>query len=161
MKKFICIICAVLLLVSVMCGCAGKTVETKVNPKYADDFVTKYADSSEVDSDGNVTYKFSDEKYEQFVEDYYDEVVADSREEIESSGQYSYYNDDITEVVVGVTPESFESMGEQALKEEAQRVGEQALKFQMNTENPSGVVTVIYRNANTSEEYFSITVSAE
>jgi len=34
------------------------------------------------------------------------------------------------------------------------------MKFQMNTKNPKGELTAIYRNANTSEVYFEITVEA-
>ena len=79
---------------------------------------------------------------------------------IESSGQYSYYNPEITEIIVGVTPEAYEELGEEALKKEALEVGEAAMKFQMNTKNPKGELTVIYRDANTSEVYFEIKVEA-
>ena len=111
--------------------------------------------------DGNAQYEFKDkDTYESFVKDYYEEVKEDSRLEIESSGQYSYYNPDITEIIVAVTPEAYEELGEEALKKEALEVGEAAMKFQMNTKNPKGELTVIYRDANTSEVYFEIKVEA-
>lgn len=158
MKRFLCTILAVLMLMVVLAGC---NVSTTVDSKYYDGFADDYASSKEIDDDGNVSYEFEDGKYEEFLDAYYEEVKEESRLEIESSGQYSYYSPDITEIVVGVTPEGYEEMGEDALKAEAQAVGEKALKFQMNTKNPKGELTVTYRNANTSEEYFTITVEAE
>lgn len=157
MKRIICTILAVMMLAATLTGC---TVKTTVDPKYTDDFADSYASNKEVDDDGNVKYEFDKESYEQFADDYYEEVKEESRLEIQSSGQYSYYNPEITEIVVGVTPEAYEQLGEEALKTEAQKVGESAMKYQMNLKNPKGELTVTYRNANTAEEYFTITVEA-
>lgn len=157
MKRIICTILAVMMLAATLTGC---TVKTTVDPKYTDDFADSYASNKEVDDDGNVKYEFDKESYEQFADDYYEEVKEESRLEIQSSGQYSYYNPEITEIVVGVTPEAYEQLGEEALKTEAQKVGEAAMKYQMNLKNPKGELTVTYRNANTAEEYFTITVEA-
>ena len=157
MKKVIYATLAVVMLAVLLTGCK---VKTTVEPKYVDDFVNDYANETTVDDAGNVTYKFDNKKYDAFVVDYYEEVKEESRLEIKSSGQYSYYNPDITEIIVGVTPESYEELGEEALKEEAQKIGDAAMKYQMNTKNPTGEISVIYRNANTSEEYFEIIVKA-
>lgn len=158
MKRLICAILAILMIAVFFTGCK---VNTTVDAKYVDEFVKDYATPQE-NEDGSVEYEFeSNDKYEQFLTDYYEKVQEDSRLEIKSSGQYSYYNPDITEVIVGVTPESYEKLGEEKLKEEAQSVGEAALKYQMNTKDPKGELEVTYRNANTSEEYFTITVKAE
>ena len=157
MKRIICTILAVMMLAATLTGC---TVKTTVDPKYTDYFADSYASNKEVDDDGNVKYEFDKESYEQFADDYYEEVKEESRLEIQSSGQYSYYNPEITEIVVGVTPEAYEQLGEEALKTEAQKVGEAAMKYQMNLKNPKGELTVTYRNANTAEEYFTITVEA-
>lgn len=157
MKKLFSAILASMMLATVLCGCS---VKTSVEPKYTDDFADSYASKKEVDKDGNVKYEYEKEEYEQFAADYYEEVKEESRIEIQSSGQYSYYNPDITEIVVGITPESYEELGEEVLKAEAQKVGESALKYQMNLKNPKGELTVTYRNANTAEEYFTITVTA-
>ncbi|MBR2715786.1 MAG: hypothetical protein IKB73_06260 [Ruminococcus sp.] len=158
MKRILTFTLAVLMMATLFAGCK---VETTVDSEYVDTFVHNYASPDEVDADGNVTYKFANKDiYDEFAKDYYEKVKEDSRLEIESSGQYSYYNPDITEIVVGVTPEAYEKLGEQKLKEEANDVGEAALKYQMNLKNPKGEITVIYRNANTAEDYFEIKVTA-
>ncbi len=157
MKRFFAALLAVMMIAVLFAGCK---VSTTVDKKYVDDFAEGYASSKEVDKDGNVSYEFEDDKYDEFAKDYYEVVKEESRLQIESAGQYSYYNPEITEVVVGITPQAWEEMGEEALKAEAQKVGETALKYQMNLKNPAGELTVIYRNANTSEEYFSIKVEA-
>lgn len=157
MKRILYTIIAIMMLALLLTGCK---VKTEVDAKYVDDFVNDYA-QAQIDDDGNAQYEFKDkDTYESFVKDYYEEVKEDSRLEIESSGQYSYYNPEITEIIVGVTPEAYEELGEEALKKEALEVGEAAMKFQMNTKNPKGELTVIYRDANTSEVYFEIKVEA-
>lgn len=157
MKRLICTILAVMMLVATLTGC---TIKTTVDPKYTDDFADSYASSKEVDKDGNVKYEYEKEDYEKFTADYYEAVKEESRLEIESSGQYSYYNPEITEIVVGVTPEAYDELGEEALKAEAQKVGETAMKYQMNLKDPKGELTVTYRNANTAADYFTITITA-
>lgn len=158
MKRVICLILAVLMMAVLFAGCK---VKTTVAPEYVDDFVNNYA-TPEIDEDGAVTYEFeSKKKYEEFLFDYHEAIEEDANVKIESVGQYSYYNPEVTEVIVGITPESYEELGEEAVKAEAQEVGKEALRFQMNTKNPKGELTVTYRNANTSEEYFTITVKAE
>lgn len=158
MKRVLSIILAVLMMAVLFTGCK---VKTTVAPEYVDDFVNDYA-TSETKKNGDVTYEFeSKAKYEQFLEAYHQQVENDSNLLIKTSGQYAYYNPDITEVVVGIVPEAYKEIGEEALKAEAQIVGEEALKYQMNTKNPEGKLTVIYRNANTSEDYFTITVEAK
>ncbi len=158
MKRVICAVLAVMMIAVLFTGCK---VKTSVDAKYADGFAENYATSKEVDDNGNVSYVFEGDKYDEFVADYYEEVKQESRLQIESSGQYSYYNPEITEIVVGITPEAWTDMGEEALRAEAQKVGEAALKFQMNTKKPKGELEVTYRNANTSEEYFTIVIEAE
>lgn len=157
MKRLICTILAVMTIAVLLVGCK---VTTTVDAKYNDGYAANYASATEVDENGNVSYEFEGDKYEQFASDYYEVVKEESRLQIKSSGQYSYYNPEITEIVVGITPEAWDEMGEQELKVEALKVGEAALKYQMNMKNPSGEIEVTYRNANTSEEYFTITVEA-
>ena len=157
MKRYLSAILAIMMMTAVLTGCK---VKTTVDPKYIDDFADSYASNKVVDDNGNVEYEYEKEEYEKFASDYYEVVKEESRLEIESSGQYSYYNPEITEIVVGIKPESFDELGEEVLKAEAQKVGEAAMKYQMNLENPKGELTVTYRNANTSEEYFTITITA-
>lgn len=156
------IIVAVLAVMMIAVVCAGCKVTTTVESQYVDDFINDYATQEEIDENGNVTYKFdSKDTYEQFAKDYYEEVKEESRVKIESTIQYSYYNPEITEIVVGITPESYEELGDQVLKAEAQAIAEEAMKYQMNLKDPEGKIDVTYINANTSEEYFTITVEAE
>ncbi|MBQ2944912.1 MAG: hypothetical protein IJD93_09555 [Ruminococcus sp.] len=158
MKRIICAALAVLMVAVLFTGCK---VKTTVDPEYVDSFINDYASPDQVDESGAVTYQFESKKiYDQFTEDYYEKVKEDSRVEIKSGHQYSYYNPDITEIVVGVTPESYEELGIEAMKEEAQLVGKEAIKYQMNLKNPIEKIDVTYRNANTSEHYFTITVEA-
>lgn len=158
MKRIICAVLVVLMVAVLFAGCK---VKTTVDPKYVDTFINDYASPDQVDENGVVTYKFESKKvYDEFAQDYYEVVKEDSRVEIKSTIQYSYYNPEITEIVVGVTPESYDELGEQTLKEEAKAVGEEAMKYQMNLKNPKGELTVTYRNANTAKEYFTITVEA-
>ncbi len=158
MKKLLCVTFAILMVAVLFTGCK---VKTTVDPKYVDEFINDYASPDQVDENGAVTYQFESKKiYEQFTQDYYEKVKEDSRVEIHSTHQYSYYNPDITEVIVGVTPESYEELGEEALKAEAKLVGAEAIKYQMNLKNPIEKIDVTYRNANTSKEYFTITVEA-
>ena len=158
MKRVIYTLLAIVMIALLMTGCK---VKTTVDAKYADGFAEDYAASKEVEDNGNVSYVFEGDKYDEFVGAYYDAVKEESRLEIKSSGQYSYYNPEITEIVVGITPEAWEDMGEEKLRAEAQAVGDAALKFQMNTKNPKGELEVTYRNANTSENYFTIVIEAE
>lgn len=157
MKKLLSVIIATIMIVMVLSGCS---VKTTMESKYADNFADNYVSNKIVDKEGNVQYKFQKDEYEKFVSDYYEKVKEESRLEIKSSGQYSYYNPEITEVIVGIKPETYNELGEKALKVEAQKVGETAIKYQRNLKNPKNKLTVIYRNANTSQTYFAITVTA-
>ncbi len=158
MKKLLCVLFAILMVAVLFTGCK---VTTTVDPKYVDEFINDYASPDQVDENGAVTYQFENKNiYEQFTQDYYEKVKEDTRVEIKSATQYSYFNPDITEVIVGVTPESYEELGEEALKAEAEVVGAEAIKYQMNLQNPIEKIDVTYRNANTSEVYFTITVEA-
>ena len=90
---------------------------------------------------------------------YFEEILPDFDQE-------RVYPNDIKKVItwynllVGAGFTSFKEEEEEALKKEALEVGEAAMKFQMNTKNPKGELTVIYRNANTGEVYFEIAVEA-
>ena len=126
MKKIICTTVAIMMLALLLTGCK---VKTSVDSKYVDDFVDNYADA-QIDENGNAEYEFqSKKKYDEFVSDYYEEVKEESRLEIESSGQYSYYNPEITEIVVGIKPESFDELGEEALKAEAFEMKKEAVIY--------------------------------
>ncbi len=163
-KKIIMIICAVAVIAAIVITIillTGRPVETSVPQKYVDGFADKYASEISVDDDGNISYEFEPAQYEAFLVAYHEVVKEESRKEIESVGQYSHYNLNKPEIVVGVTPESYAELGEAKLKEEAKRVGQAAIKYQMNTENPIKTIPVTYRDTKSQDIYFTITVTAE
>ncbi|MDO4748834.1 MAG: hypothetical protein Q4A12_06645 [Eubacteriales bacterium] len=164
MKRLICALFAILMMSVLFAGC---TVETTVNPQYVDPIAENYASATEVDDDGNITYEFEEEQYDEFLTDLHEVVKEESREYVDSPKQYTHYNlkdsDDEENygIVVGITKETYEEFGEEDLKEEAKRVGESAVKFQMNTEDPAKELPVSYRDSSTGEVFFTITVTAE
>lgn len=162
MKKILAITFAVLMTVAVLAGCAKSTeptsISTNVPAKYVDDFAKKYASDVKVDDDGNVSYSFTDEQYEEFERDYRAEVKDEAEAMIQTYGQYSYITDDGTEYVVGIMPEAYD---EEACKAEAEVVGKQAIKFIMNTDHPQNTIKVTYENCQNNEDYFTIEVAAD
>lgn len=151
----VCVIALVIILVT------GGKVKTSVPKKYVDGFADSYASEKEVDDEGNINYVFEDDKYEQFLTDYHEVVKEESREHLLTYHQYTHYNLNTPEIIVGLADGEFEQYGEEALKAEAQALGQAAIKYQMNTEKPITSIPVTYRNANTSDVYFVVTVTAE
>ncbi|MBQ6153228.1 MAG: hypothetical protein IJJ15_05740 [Ruminococcus sp.] len=161
MKKILVLAIAVLMTVVVLAGCGKDTaaaVSTTVPAKYVDDFAKKYASDVKVDDDGNVSYSFTPDQYEEFERDYRSEVKDEAEAMIETYGQYSYITDDGTEYIVGIMPEAYD---EEACKAEAEKVGKQAVKYIMNTDHPQTTIKVTYENCQNSEDYFTIEVSAD
>lgn len=162
MKKILAIACVVLMTVAILAGCAKDTaaasVSTTVPAKYVDDFAKKYASDVKVDDNGNVSYSFTEEQYENFERDYRSEVKDEAEAMIETYGQYSYITDDGTEYIVGIMPEAYD---EEACKAEAEKVGKQAIKFIMNTDHPQNTIKVTYENCQNNEDYFTIEVAAD
>ncbi len=158
MKKFLCILAAVVLIAAVLVGCGKSNVSTNVPAKYVDDFAKDYATDVKVDAEGNVSYTFTPEKYEEFIDDYRLSVRKEAEEDIKTYGQYSYLTDDGTEYIVGVMPEAYD---EAACKAEAEVIGKKAIKFVMNTDHPQNSIKVTYRNCNNDEVYFTIEVTAD
>ncbi len=168
-KKLIIIIAgavvAIAAIILVIVFAFGSSVKTTVPAKYADGYAEKYANEIVTDDNGNVTYEFEDEKYDEFIKDYHEVVKEESREQLETVHQYTHYNlkdsddEDNYGIVVGISKETYDEIGEEALKAEAQQLGQAAIKFQMNTENPADKIPVKYRDAATSEVFFVIEVT--
>ncbi len=158
MKRILCITAAVLLIVALLCGCSSNEVKTKVDAQYVDGFADGYADKVNVSSDGSVSYVFSKDGYEEFLTDYLIKVREDFRQDITSVGQYSYLSPDGTEMVIGVMPDSYD---EALCRAEAEVIAQDAMKYNMNTSNPTGKISVRYENCNTGEEYFTVEIAAE
>ena len=77
MKRLICALFAILMMSVLFAGC---TVETTVNPQYVDPIAENYASATEVDDDGNITYEFEEEQYDEFLTDLHEVVKEESRE---------------------------------------------------------------------------------
>lgn len=162
MKKTIFMLLAALMVVAVLAGCAknaqSSSVTTTVPAKYADDFAKSYASDVKTDENGNVSYSFTEEKYEEFAKAYRTEVKDKAEKMIQTYGQYSYLSDDGTEYVVGIMPEAYD---EAACKAEAEVVGKQAIKYVLNTNHPQTTIKVTYQNCQTNEKFFTIEVTAD
>jgi len=170
-KKLIIIIAAVVvaiaLIVLAVVIFSGNEVKTTVPQKYADGYAEKYAQNKTVDDDGNITYEFEDDKYDEFVKDYHEAIKEESRDNLKTVHHYTHYNlkdvDDEANygIVVGISKETYEEIGEETLKAEANELAQAAIKFQMNTESPATEIPVTYRDSATGDEFFKITVSVQ
>lgn len=163
MKRFLLTALAVLMIVAVLAGCgkssgSSASVSTTVPAKYVDDFAKSYASDVQVDSNGNASYTFTQEKYEEFEKAYRTEVKDEAESQIKTYGQYSYLTDDGTEYVVGVMPEGYD---EESCKAEAEVVGKTAIKYILNTDHPQTTIKVTYKNCQTNEDFFTIEVTAD
>lgn len=173
MKKFLCVLLAVLLIGFVFAGCNNdddhsdknsndgnveddKLITIVVEEEYIDDFADAYAVKKTTSLNG-VKYKFKEKAYEKFISDYHEEVKNQSQLLLISVWTYSYYNLDSSEIIVGLADGEYEKRGEDALKEEAQAIGQASLQYDAYQLEPDGKVDVTYRNANTADEYFTIT----
>ena len=180
MKRILAFILAVMMISVALVGCGddkekkrssnkettdpkdvGKIV-TYVDMEYSDGFADNYADSCEVDyENGTVKYRFEDEAYERFLEDYHEVVKEEAREKIECEHEYTHFNmhdssdDKNYGIMVGISEEVYDEYGEEALKAQAKEVGKVAIKYQMNTENPATSIPITYRNVHTAEKYFT------
>ena len=140
----------------------GKVTIT-VDSKWDDGFAKNYASDVKKDADGKTSYEFTDDQYKEFMiwysKDVRSQVVNDVLDQ--ENEQYTSLNDDGTEFVVGINSDYVEKMGVDQCKKEAQEAGQIVMKYNMNTKNPTGKLTVIYRDANTGRDYFAIDVTAE
>lgn len=158
MRKIFAIVAAVLLIAAVLCGCGNKTVTTSVDAKYVDDFAKNYASDVKADDNGNVSYEFTPEKYEEFISDYNRVVRDESLEDLNTGHQYVYLSQDGAELSVGVKPDEYD---EDTCRAEAEQMGKDVMKYNMNVENPTGKISVTFENANTGDEYFTIEVTED
>lgn len=162
MKKLLALVVAVLLASLVLTSCGGN-VKTTVDSKYDDGFAKKYASSVTQDSNGNNVYAFSDdEQYKSFLSDYNVELSDGTHKELGyTNAQYVFISKDGTEMEVGVEPGHVEELGLDGAKKEAEKIGKENLKYNMNTQNPTGKISVKYKDAYSGEDYFTIEVTAD
>lgn len=160
MKRALSLIILVLICAVMLTAC-GK-VKTSVDSQWDDGFAKNYASDVKTDSNGKTTYEFTEDQYKNFTADYGKSLRTEAVEEVlgNENGQYTSLSEDGTEYVVGINGSYVQEVGIDQCKKEAEEAGKIILKYNMNTKNPTGKVTVIYKDANTGEEYFSIEVTA-
>ena len=161
MKKIIALILIVLVAAVLLTACGS--VKTTVDSKWDDGFAKNYASDVKTDADGKTSYEFTDDQYKEFTTWYSKDVRSQAVEDVlgNENGQYTSLNADGTEFVVGINSDYVEKVGIDECKKEAQEAGQIVMKYNMNTKNPTGKLTVIYRDANTGKDYFAIDVTAE
>ena len=161
MKRFIALILAVMMIAALLCACGdssdpNRTVKTTVSAKYDDGFAKGYATSTSTDANGNTTYEFTGEKYNDFVRDYNNTVSETIKEDIvknhdSSFGQFAYINVEKGGVIIGLNPGEYDAAYAEA---EAPAYAGSAFSFFQSIENPASSVKVIYCNANNQEEVY-------
>lgn len=162
MKRIVSLVVIVLMFAFLLTGCGN--VKNTIAKEYDDGFAKSYAVNVTTDDDGNTSYEFTEEKYKEFLEDYDKKVrdeLVDTKIVLQNSGQFMYFDSNGKELYLGIKPEYYEKKGEAALKKEAQKVGEYALKYTLSNKGSGDKITVVYLNANTSQEYFRVEVTAK
>lgn len=161
MKKIIPMILVIIAAAVLLTAC-GK-VKTTVSSEWDDGFAKSYAEDVKTDSNGKTTYEFSEDQYKEFAINYRRDVRTQAVEDVlgNENGQYTALSDDGTEFKVGINGDYVQKVGIDQCKKEAEEAGKIIMKYNMNTKNPTGKLKVIYIDANTGEEYFTIEVTAE
>lgn len=162
MKKIVALILIVLLAATLLTACGN--VKTTVNSKYDDGFAKDYCSDVKTDADGNKSYEFTSEKYKEFIKDYNNYVADDAKQNYydTTAGNYLILSEDGTVCRVGIAQSHFDELGMDGCKAEAEGLGKRLIKYNMNTKNPTGKMTVIYEKDNgTKEEYLRVEVSAD
>lgn len=167
MKKALAFVLALAMITVVFSGCNSKResdsekddlITVVVDKEYVDDFALDYVQSSWENKDGSVVYKFEPGEYEGFLVEYHMAVTEECKALIETPCQSTHFNLNVPEIKIGIEDGVYEEYGESVLMDEAQKIGEHAMKYQMNTQEPIATVSVIYRNADSGNVYFEYVV---
>ena len=168
MKRLFALLLAVLMIGAVLAACgdskdSGSTVKTVVSKQYDDGYAKDYASKTTTDENGNTTYEFSSEKYDEYLTDHSNvvarEITSDVKEQMgEDYGQYSYIKVSEKAVIIGVNPGKYDAAKAEAA---APSYAASAFKVFQSIEEPVSTITVKYVNANDqSEVYGTFEVSA-
>lgn len=169
MKRFIALALAVLMVAAFLCACgeegsSSEPVTTTVNAKYDDGAAKNYAKSTTTDENGNTVYEFEAGKYEEFIQDYQNQLGGEISADIASGheepyGQYAYVNPEKKAVIVGLNEGDYD---EATAKAEAEKAAEYGFKYFQNLKEPVNTISVIFCNANNQDEvYGSFEFTAE
>lgn len=167
MKRIITVLIAVLMIGVVLCSCGkkdekAKNVTTTVPAKYDDGYAEKYADSFSTDDDGNVVYKFSGDKYDEYLKSHKNTLGKEVQGELKMShtgtddeaakyGEYAYIKDDANAVIIGVHKKEYDK---KVAEKESAIAAEYGFKYFQNLEKPVDTITVIYCDANNQDTVF-------
>ncbi len=179
MKRILSLILVILLISTMLVGCTKKAekdsksdkdddsayddlIVTEVDLDYTYDIADDYAEKSECDYDKRVVkYGFEEDKYDEFLVELHDIVKEELREKIQSETYYTHVNLNTPEVIIGLSEEAYYSYSDDELELEAMEIGEIAVKYQLNTENPVLSVEITYRDAENGDEFFTYTYDYE
>ena len=161
MKRFIAIILAVLMVTALFAACGdsndpNRKVKTTVSTKYDDGFAKSYANNVTTDSNGNTTYEFTGEKYDEFVYDYNNNLSKSITEEVASRhdsnyGEFAYINAERKAVIIGLNPGEYD---EEVCSAEAPVYAEYGFRYFQNIESPVTSIKVLFCNANDQNEVY-------
>ncbi len=164
MKRSLTVLTAVMLLAVLLCACGKKNITTSVAPAYDDGVAADYAEKVATDENGNQTYEFTPDQYEEYTRVHNNTISADMEQEVagkhdEPYGEYIYINEEKQAVYVGIHADEYDPDTAQA---EAASLADQAWKYFKSIENPVSKISVIYCNAgDQSEEYARFDFTAE
>lgn len=170
MKRFLCITLAILMISAFMVGCKNKgaqppaeqTVVVKVSAEYVDAFADDYAKEKTTAENGDVQYTYTQANYDKFLADFAEHIqtevsTAVEKETIQCEYTHCYY--ETHQLVFGVTEEAFADSDEEALKQAGENIAKIAIKYDMNTKEPTKKLEVVYRSIQTSEDLYTFTYS--
>lgn len=174
MKRIFAIAVIVVVIAAMLCACGEKktatnTVATQdstgtvenvtvtVVSKYDDGFAETYASSTSTDENGNKVYEFTGPRYDEFVNDYKNNLSSDIQKlyvdkHEKGYGQYVYINPEQKAVIVGLNGK--DEYDEKVAEEEAKAAAEYGFKFFQNLREPVDTIKVIYCNASDQSDIF-------
>ncbi len=168
MKRFLCMTLAVIMIVFPLVGCKNKNAQTEVadntvvinvDSAYVDSFADDYAKEKVDTENGAVKYTFTKENYDKFLTEFEENVKEQAKTAIDIEYDYWLCDYENHQLVFGISESTYTSLGDEALKQSAEKVADIAIKYDMYTQNPTGELEVIYRNTTTSDTLYSFTYS--
>lgn len=159
MKRFFALALVIVTLAALLCACGDKSdpVQTIVSSKYDDGYAAKYASSTVTDNDGNKVYEFSDDQYEQYIQNHKNTLGVDIQKEIAGRhegnyGEYAYINVEKKAVIIGIHEGEYD---EEIAKTESAAVAEYGFKYFQNLETTVNDIKVLYVDAGNQEKIFA------
>lgn len=156
MKKIFAVILAILMIGALLAACGSKTVKTTVSKTYDDGYAKDFANTAKTDDNGNTTYEFTDEKYDDYIYRHNNVVSQEISKEIvarhgSTFGQFVRLDGEKNAVVIGLNPGEYDAS---IAAEEAPVLGAKAWPYFQSLEKPVSSISVLYVNANNQDEVY-------